>query len=112
MKEYFSANRSHNSLWNSADSCSKWSTSPRLLKSYFPMIDIEILALDIFDKRWKNIFQPADPIILPENLQIPALSEAHLRDGLITKFACRLTEKMLSSKNTWLFDKSPNLLTN
>jgi hypothetical protein len=25
------------------------------------MIDIEILALDIFDKRRKNIFQTADP---------------------------------------------------
>jgi hypothetical protein len=41
------------------------------------MIDIEILALDIFDKRRKKIFQPADPRILPET-QIPALSGAHL----------------------------------
>jgi hypothetical protein len=31
------------------------------------MIDIEILAYDIFDKRLKNIFQPADPTIFPEN---------------------------------------------
>jgi hypothetical protein len=46
------------------------------------MIDIEILARNIFDTRLKNIFQPADPIILPENPQIPALSAAHLRDGL------------------------------
>jgi hypothetical protein len=44
------------------------------------MIDIEILALDIFDKRRKNIFQPADPAILPETPQIPALSGAYLRD--------------------------------
>jgi hypothetical protein len=27
------------------------------------MIDIEIFGLDIFDKRKKNIFQPADPTI-------------------------------------------------
>jgi hypothetical protein len=25
------------------------------------MIGIKVLALDIFDKRWKNIIQPADP---------------------------------------------------
>jgi hypothetical protein len=36
------------------------------------MIHIEILALDIFDKRWKNDFQPADPTIHPETSQIPA----------------------------------------
>jgi hypothetical protein len=36
----------------------------------------------IIVKRSKNIFQPADPIILPETPQIPALSVAHLRDGL------------------------------
>jgi hypothetical protein len=36
----------------------------------------------IIAKRSKNIFQPADPMILPENPQIPALSAAHLRDGL------------------------------
>jgi hypothetical protein len=46
------------------------------------MIDFEILALDIFDKRCKNIFQPADLIILPETLKIPALSGAHLRECL------------------------------
>jgi hypothetical protein len=46
------------------------------------MIDIEILALDIFDKRWKNIFQPANPTILPKTPQIPALSGADLQDGL------------------------------
>jgi hypothetical protein len=37
------------------------------------MIDIEILVLYIFDKRCKNIFQPADPTILPETPHIPAL---------------------------------------
>jgi hypothetical protein len=36
----------------------------------------------IIAKRSKNIFQPADPTILPETPQIPALSGAHLRDGL------------------------------
>jgi hypothetical protein len=36
----------------------------------------------IIVKRSKNIFQPADPIFLPENPQIPALSAANLRDGL------------------------------
>jgi hypothetical protein len=46
------------------------------------MIHIEILALDNFDKRRRDIFQPADPTILPETPQIPALSGAHLRDGL------------------------------
>jgi hypothetical protein len=46
------------------------------------MIYIKILALDIFDKRGNNIFQPADPLVLPETPQIPALSGAHLRDGL------------------------------
>jgi hypothetical protein len=30
----------------------------------------------------KNIFQPSDPIILPETPQIPAPSRAHLLDGL------------------------------
>jgi hypothetical protein len=33
-------------------------------------------------KRLKNIFQPADPIILPETPQSPALSGAHLLHGL------------------------------
>jgi hypothetical protein len=46
------------------------------------MIDIEILALDVFDKRRKNILLQADPTILHETPQIPALSGAHLRDGL------------------------------
>jgi hypothetical protein len=36
----------------------------------------------IIAKRLKNIFQPADPTILPETPQIPALSGAHLLDGL------------------------------
>jgi hypothetical protein len=45
------------------------------------MIDIEILALYIIDKRRKNTFHPADPTILPETPQIPALSGAHLLDG-------------------------------
>jgi hypothetical protein len=36
----------------------------------------------IIAKRLKNIFQPADPTILPETPQIPALSGQHLRDGL------------------------------
>jgi hypothetical protein len=36
----------------------------------------------IIAKWLKNIFQPADPTILSETLQIPALSRAHLRDGL------------------------------
>jgi hypothetical protein len=39
------------------------------------MIEIEILALHIFDKRLKNIFQPTDSTILPETPQFPALSE-------------------------------------
>jgi hypothetical protein len=51
MKEYFSASRSYNSSKNSTDACSKLSTSPRWLKSYFPLIDMEISALDILDKR-------------------------------------------------------------
>jgi hypothetical protein len=42
------------------------------------LIDIEILALNIFDNRSKNISQPADPTILPETPKTPALSEAHL----------------------------------
>jgi hypothetical protein len=46
------------------------------------MIDIEFLALNIVDKRWKNIFQPTKPTILPETPQIPALIREHLRDGL------------------------------
>jgi hypothetical protein len=46
------------------------------------MIDIEILALNICDKRLKNIFQPADPTYFPEIPQIPALIGADLRDGL------------------------------
>jgi hypothetical protein len=46
------------------------------------MIDIEILAYNIFDKRRKNIFQPADPTILPETPKVPALSGAHFRDCL------------------------------
>jgi hypothetical protein len=46
------------------------------------MIDIKVSALDIFDKILKNIFQPADPTILPETPQISALSGAHLRDNL------------------------------
>jgi hypothetical protein len=46
------------------------------------MIDIEILDLNIFDKRLKNTFQPADLTIIPETPQIPALSGADLRDGL------------------------------
>jgi hypothetical protein len=33
-------------------------------------------------KRVKNVFQPADPIILPETPQIPALCGVHLGDGL------------------------------
>jgi hypothetical protein len=41
------------------------------------MIDIEILAF----KRCKNTFQPADPTILPETPQIPALSGAQLLNG-------------------------------
>jgi hypothetical protein len=36
----------------------------------------------IIAKRSKNIFQPEEPIILPETPQILALSCAHLRDGL------------------------------
>jgi hypothetical protein len=40
------------------------------------MIDIEILALNIFDKSRKKIFQPVDQTILPETPQIPALSGA------------------------------------
>jgi hypothetical protein len=36
----------------------------------------------IIAKRFKNIFQPPDPTILPGTPQIPALSEAHLRDHL------------------------------
>jgi hypothetical protein len=36
----------------------------------------------IIATRLKNIFQPADPLILPETPHIPALSGAHLRDGL------------------------------
>jgi hypothetical protein len=119
VQKHFSSSRSLFYSWNSTDSCSKWSISPieilaldifdkrwknifqsadpwllpetpkilqkipRWLNSYFPMIDIEILALEIFDKRWKNIFQSADPWFLPKTPQIPALSGAHLRDGLI-----------------------------
>jgi hypothetical protein len=37
---------------------------------------------NIIAKWSKNIFQPADLIILPETPQIPSLSEVHLRDGL------------------------------
>jgi hypothetical protein len=37
---------------------------------------------NIIGKWLKNIFQPADPIILPETPHIPALSAAHLVDGL------------------------------
>jgi hypothetical protein len=33
-------------------------------------------------KRLKNVFQPADPIILPETPEIPALSGEHLRNGV------------------------------
>jgi hypothetical protein len=88
MKEYFSASRSYNCSWNFTDSCSKLSTSPRWRKSYFPIIDIEILALNIFRKRWKNIFQPADPTILPETPETPALNGAHLRDGVNFIFSC------------------------
>jgi hypothetical protein len=40
------------------------------LKSYISIIDIEIIALDIFDKRFKNIFQSADPLILPDTSQL------------------------------------------
>jgi hypothetical protein len=76
MKESFSGSRSYSSSLNSTDSCSKWSTSPKWLKSYFPMLDIEILALDIFDKRLINIFQPPDPTIHPKTPQIPALNGA------------------------------------
>jgi hypothetical protein len=47
------------------------------------MSDNDILALDIFDNRLKNIFQPANLTIHPETPQIPALSGAHLRDDLI-----------------------------
>jgi hypothetical protein len=36
----------------------------------------------IIAKRSKNIFQPADSTIPPETPQIPALSGAHLLDGL------------------------------
>jgi hypothetical protein len=36
----------------------------------------------IIAKRLKNTFQPADPIILSETPQIPALSGAHLLNGL------------------------------
>jgi hypothetical protein len=36
----------------------------------------------IIAKRLKNIFQPADPKILPETPQIIALSGAYLRNGL------------------------------
>jgi hypothetical protein len=36
----------------------------------------------IIAKRLKNIFQSADPKILPETPQTPALSGVHLRDGL------------------------------
>jgi hypothetical protein len=46
------------------------------------MIHIEILAYDIVDKRGNNIFQPADPTILTETPQIPAVSGAHLQGGL------------------------------
>jgi hypothetical protein len=46
------------------------------------MIDIEILALDLFDKGCKNIFHPADPTIHPETPQIYALNGAHHRDDL------------------------------
>jgi hypothetical protein len=82
MKKYFSASRSYNSSRNSTDSCSKWSTSLTWLKSSFSIIDTEILALNIVDERRKNIFQPADPLILPETPKIPALSGAHLLQGL------------------------------
>jgi hypothetical protein len=47
------------------------------------MIDDEILAFDIFDKKRKNCFQPADPLTLPGTPQIHAQSGAHLRDGSI-----------------------------
>jgi hypothetical protein len=50
----------------------------RWLKSYFPMIDIEILALNIFNKRCKNIFQPADLTILPETPQINENNKIHV----------------------------------
>jgi hypothetical protein len=36
----------------------------------------------IITKWLKNIFQPADPIILPETPQIPDLSRTHLSQGL------------------------------
>jgi hypothetical protein len=36
----------------------------------------------IIAKRSKNIFQPADPTIVPETPQIPALSGVHLQEGL------------------------------
>jgi hypothetical protein len=36
----------------------------------------------IIANRFKNTFQPADPIIFLETPQIPALSGAHLLDGL------------------------------
>jgi hypothetical protein len=59
-----------------------WRTSRRWLKSYFPMIDFEILSFDIFDKRLKYIFQPADPTTLLKIPQIPALCGAHLGESL------------------------------
>jgi hypothetical protein len=43
---------------------------------------IMLITNTIIAKRSENIFQPADPTILPETPQIPALSGAHLRDGL------------------------------
>jgi hypothetical protein len=49
-------------------------------KNISPIVKQE--PTDRYDKRWKTIFQPADPLILPENPQIPALSGEHLRDGL------------------------------
>jgi hypothetical protein len=55
MKKYFSASRSYKIVPETPQvSAFKWSTSPKWLKSYFPMIDFEILALDIFDKRRKS----------------------------------------------------------
>jgi hypothetical protein len=46
------------------------------------LIDIKVFALDTFDKKRKNIFQPADPEIFPETPQVPALNGAHFRDCL------------------------------
>jgi hypothetical protein len=69
MKLYFSASRSYNTPENPqilALSGAHLRDGLNLISQWL----ILRLAVDIFDKEWKKIFQPADPTILPETPQI------------------------------------------